>query len=364
MRRKLWLVLGLAVLAMALAACVPDATQNSLDPQGPYARDINNLFVPVLVIAGVIFVVVEGLLLYIAFRYRRRKGREAAMPPQIHGNNRLEIGWTILPALILVGVAVPTVSTIWKLAATPPADSLHVNVLGHQWWWEFDYPDQKIITANEMHIPVGVPVYVQLCAVGRGYEQQPTPSSCQPGPPDGQPPAGIGDAVIHSFWVPELAGKQDAVPSQTGHLMLEADKPGTYSGQCAEFCGLSHAYMRFRVIAQTPEDFDAWVRAQQADGVTPAGGSLAATGMKEFMNGSCIGCHAIQGTDAAANGGPNLTHFASRDCFAGCIFDNTPENVAAWLRDPPKEKPGSWMPNYNLTDQQVQALVAYLETLE
>lgn len=369
MRTRTRLILGLAALAASVAACAPNAQQDSLNPQGPYADKIYDLFVPVFWIAVGVFVVVEGLLLFISLRYRRRKGRAAEIPPQIHGNNRLEIGWTILPALILAGVAVPTVTTIFDLAREPQGDVLEVNVLAHQWWWEFDYPQEGVNTANELHIPTGRPVYLTLCAVGLGYEDQPTPSECQPGPPDGAIPAAIGDGVIHSFWVPELAGTQDVVPGQANTLTLQADAPGRYSGQCKEFCGLSHAYMKFAVVAHTPEDYDAWLRGQQADAVMPESGSLAATGMDVFL-GQCIACHAVQGLEDAngnpvvANGGPNLTHFASRECFAGCWLQNDdPEELAAWLDNPAAVKQGSWMPDYGLTPEEIDAVVAYLQGL-
>ncbi len=359
MRKLSRLVLGGLALALVAAACAPNASQDSLKPAGPYAEKIHALFTPVFWIAAGIFFVVEGLLFTFVVRYRHRKGREG-IPPQVHGNNRLEIAWTIVPALILVGVTVPTVATIYDLAANPKGDVLQVNVIGHQWWWEFDYPDEKVVTANELHIPVGEPVEVSLCAAGLGYQQQVAPNDCQEGPAY----ANVGDDVIHSFWVPELAGKQDVVPGRTNRLVLQADEPGTYSGQCAEFCGLSHAYMRFKVIAQPRSEFDQWVRDQQADATAPTQGSLAATGMDEFLNGACIACHAIQGTDAAAIGGPNLTHLMSRDCFAGCSFDLTEANLKRWLEDPPAMKSGSWMPDYGLTPDQIDALVAYLTTLK
>jgi cytochrome c oxidase subunit II len=369
-RTRTRLVLGLAALTAFASACVSNAPQDSLNPQGPYAQKSYDLIVPVFIVAGVVFLIVEGLLLFFVFKYRRRKNRPAQIPPQIHGNNRLEIAWTILPALILAGVAVPTVTTIFDLARKPEGNVLEVNVLAHQWWWEFDYPGEGIVTANELHIPTGRPVYVTLCAVGLGYDQQPTPNECQPGPPDGQPPAAVGDGVIHSFWVPELAGTQDVVPGHANTLTLEADHPGRYSGQCKEFCGLSHAYMKFAVVAHTPEDYDAWVRNQQSDAVMPAQGSLAATGMDVFLNGQCIACHAIQGLEDAngnplsANGGPNLTHFASRECFAGCYYANADtEKLSQWLDNPASLKAGSWMPDYNLTRDEIKALVAYLESL-
>lgn len=354
------LVLGGIALALVAAACAPNASQDSLRPAGPYAEKINNLFRPVFWIATAIFFVVEGLLLYLVIRYRHRHGRQG-IPPQVHGNQRLEIAWTILPALILVGVAVPTVSTIYDLAAQPTGRVLNVSVIGHQWWWEFDYPGLNVNTANELHIPVGQPVSLSLCAAGVGYEGQPAPNDCQ------QIPATIGDSVIHSFWVPRLGGKQDVVPGRINHLLIQADRPGVYPGQCAEFCGLSHGYMRFTVVAQPRDEFDAWVRRQQADAATPPGGSLAASGLNEFLNGRCIECHAIQGTEAASIGGPNLTHFAGRDCFAGCIFEVTRRNLARWLDNPSAVKGGvpggTWMPDYNLTDDQIRALVAYLMTL-
>jgi cytochrome c oxidase subunit 2 len=250
---------------------------------------------------------------------------------------------------------------------------LNVNVSGHQWWWEFDYPDQKIRTANIMHIPIGTNVYVSLCAVGAtdGGNGPPYGGTC-----GDQPPPGVGDAVIHSFWVPELNGKQDVVPGRTNHLTLYADHPGTYEGQCYEYCGLSHANMKFKVVAQTPSDFQAWVAEQEAPAVTAQPGTLAAKGEGLFwgqngQGGQCIACHTISGlvndegtAVATATGGPNLTHFASHDCFAGCMFTNTPANVEKWLADPPGVKPGSKMPNYHLTPDEIQALTAYLETLK
>lgn len=365
--RWIWALLGLAVFA---SSCVSNAQQDALNPQGPYAQKSYDLLVPVFWVATAVFVVVQGLLIFFAIRYRRRKGRPAQMPPQIHGNNRLEIAWTILPALILAGVAVPTVTTIFDLAREPEGNVLEVDVMGHQWWWEFDYPAEGVNTANELHIPTGRPVYLTLCAVGLGYEDKPTPSECQPGPPDGDAPAAIGDGVIHSFWVPELAGTQDVLPGQANTLVLQADEPGRYSGQCKEFCGLSHAYMKFAVIAHAPDDYEAWVRNQQADAVMPQPGSLAATGMDVFLNGQCIACHAVQGLEDAngnpviANGGPDLTHFASRECFAGCWLDNAEtQELAAWLDDPAAVKQGSWMPDYGLTPDEIQALVAWLQGL-
>jgi cytochrome c oxidase subunit II len=359
-RRALALLGGLLALVVTSAACAPNATQDSLKPHGPNARQIDNLFTPVFWIAAAVFVVVEGLILLFLFRYRHRKGSDR-MPPQIHGNTKLEIGWTILPVIVLVGVAVPTVATLFDLARKPTGDVINVTVVGHQWWWEFDYTDPSmqastqppapVKTANELYVPVNRTVYLSL--------------KCDP---DFQ--GGVGNAVIHSFWIPELFGKQDCIPGHVNHITFSADSAGTYYGQCYEFCGLSHANMRERVVALSGPDFDAWAQGQRQDGATPAAGSLADQGRQFFFGtngqgGQCLQCHAIQGTQAGAIGGPNLTHFASRDCFAGCIFDNhDPEQVAAWLANPPARKPGSNMPNYHLSEDEINALVAYLEQLK
>ena len=372
-RRKTLLAVGLVALAAVAGACASNATQSTLEPAGEFARKPYDLFVPVFWVAVGIFVLVEGALVYFALRYRHRKGREG-IPPQVHGNTRLEIAWTILPAVILAGVAVPTVTTIFDLARDPDPGTMRVDVLGHQWWWEFSYLQQGFTTANELHIPTGEPVFLRLCAVGiAGSPESPSvaPSECQPGSPDGPPAAAVGDAVIHSFWVPELAGTQDVVPGQTNTLWIEADAPGTYEGQCKEFCGLSHAYMKFTVVAHTPEDFAQWVRDQQAQAVMPEPGSAAAAGAEIFGTGQCIQCHAINGLQdqngqqiAGSNGAPNLTHLMSRECFRGCTMPITPENLERWLQNPQAVEAGSWMIlDPLLTQDQIDALVEYLMTL-
>jgi cytochrome c oxidase subunit 2 len=205
-------------------------------------------------------------------------------------------------------------------------------------------------------------VYLTMCAVGLGYEQQISPSTCQ------EQPAAVGDAVIHSFWVPQLAGTQDVIPGRTTNLTIQADEPGTYTGQCKEFCGLSHAYMKLIVVAHEPAEFDAWVAGQQQP-AKPAVSGDAVAGREVFL-ARCTGCHAIAGLQDAngnpltANGGPNLTHFESRQCFAGCMLAKTDENLRRWLADPPAVKAGSWMPDYGLSEQEIEQLIAFLDTLE
>ena len=362
MRKKVVPVLGLLALALLLAACAPHASQDSLKPAGPFARDPKNLFEKVFWFGAVpVFVLVEGGILWIVFKYRHRKGRDR-MPPQIHGNTRLEIGWTIVPAVILAVVMVPTVATIWDLARQPPDDALHVNVIGHQWWWKYQYTDADrqttaetpgpITIANELVIPTGRVVYLTITSEAGGLTRE---------EPDGT--IARDAAVIHSFWIPQLAGTQDAVPNQENHILMQADQPGIYQGQCKEFCGLSHGIMKAQVRAVTPEEFAAWAAGQKEDAVQPEAG-LAATGFDTFMNGQCIACHAIQGTDAAGISAPDLTHFASRDCMVGCLLPNDAESIKTWLHDPPAVKPGSFMPNYHLSEGDIDALTAYLQTLE
>ena len=282
-------------------------------PPGPYAQKSFDLFVPVFWVAVGIFVIVEGLLLLFVIRYRHRKNQTARIPAQIHGNTRLEIAWTILPTLILAGVAVPTIATIWDLAAKPTGDVLEVNVLAHQWWWEFDYPGQDILTANELHIPTGRPVYLTLCAVGFGYGTPvpseggpPAPNACQTGPPDGQQPAAIGAAVIHSFWVPELAGTQDVVPDLTNHLTIQADEPGVYEGQCKEFCGLSHAYMKFHGGRAHAGGLRTMGGRAAGARVCPTCRGPAAAGKEIFLQ-TCTACHAVAGLETA-NGQPAIAN--------------------------------------------------------
>jgi cytochrome c oxidase subunit 2 len=361
-RKKLLWVLAVAGLTLVMAACSSDLPQNSLAPAGENARQIDDLFEPIFWVAAAVFVLVEGGILWIVIRYRRRKGRER-MPSQIHGNSRLEIGWTIAPAVILAVVMVPTVSLIWKLAADPAPDALHVTAQGYQWWWGFqytdedmkvDYADAPITVADVMVIPADRQVYLSLSSEG-GLIGDPNPDHM----------------VIHSFWVPRLAGKQDVVPGRTNTILLNADEPGTYWGQCAEFCGLQHGRMKFRIVALDAGDWEAWVENEKSPAASPSD-PLAKKGEELFLNplsdgrGACTACHAIGGTDAGGIAGPNLTHFAAPEhqCFGGCNWETTDEEaLKAWLRNPDAVKLGSKMPNYNLSEDEIDALVAYLYSL-
>jgi cytochrome c oxidase subunit 2 len=323
------------VLLFLLSACgrrvLPQDTLNSAGPEG---HKINSLFWPVFWIAVGVFVLVEGLLVVALVRFRARPGR--GIPKQVHGNKRLEVTWTIIPAVLLAGVAIPTIGTIFSLAAKP-AQALTINVTGHQWWWEVRYPSLNVTTANEIHIPVGQPVLVYVTSVD----------------------------VIHSFWVPRLAGKQDLEPGRINHVTIEASEPGTYLGQCAEYCGFSHANMRLRVMAEPAVQFQAWAAQEKQPAATPPAGSLSAQGAQDFATGACVGCHTVNGVkNAAGTLGPNLTHFGSRTTFAGATFANTAPNLELWLRDPPAIKPGADMPDLHLTQDQINALIAYLQSLK
>jgi cytochrome c oxidase subunit 2 len=336
---------GLAVSLLLLSGCAKQhLPQDTFNPAGPVASKEAGLYWFVFWIAVAVFVLVEGLLVAAMIKFRHRPGR--GVPKQVHGNRMLEIAWTIAPAVLLAGVGIPTITNIVSLARKPPG-ALEISVVGHQWWWEAKYPKQGVTTANEIHIPVGQPVYISLNAGDSG-----------PALP----------AVIHSFWIPRLAGKQDLEPGHTTHLWLEASQPGVYLGQCAEYCGLSHANMRMRVFAQSPSDFDAWVRQQLQKAPPPDPEATAALGA-----GGCAGCHTITGVEGFAGIiGPNLTHFGARTTFAGSIFRNTPDLLSQWLTNPQALKPGNDMtigpgntPGRSvLTKDQIRALVRYLESLK
>jgi len=312
---------AVALAVVVLAGCGdktgPNNKQNALRPAGPYAHQILNLFTPFFWVAVVIGVGVVGATIYVALRFREKPGEERAVK-QTHGNVALEIGWTIIPALILMVMAVPTVATIFSLAKRPTGPNVvHVTVSARQWWWQFTYDDTHIVTANELHIPVGQPVSLTLV-----------------GPPPCNSPGCYNNGVIHSFWVPELNGKKDVVPGRTQFLKLKADRPGTFLGQCAEYCGLSHANMRLRVIAQTPADYQAWVQRQ----LQPLSAAALAQFSKYNQAWTCLACHSDDPKTPGAIA-PNLTHVADRCMFAGDIFPTDESHLTDWIYNAPSMKP-------------------------
>jgi len=373
----------LAVLVLLVATgCAGDAPLDTLDPKGPEAKDIDGLLNPVLLIAAVVFLFVELGIVYLVVRFRRRKDDDdAELPTQTHGHLVLELGWTILPALILAGVAYGTLATLFELEEDPGEDALQIDVIGQQWWWEFQYDvdgddEADFRTANEMVIPIDTAIDLDITSRD----------------------------VIHSFWIPALNGKRDAVPGRHHPLTMEAPEPGSYWGQCTEYCGLSHANMRMRVIALPQDEYDAWLENQTAEAEAATGD--AQSGQELFIS-SCSRCHEVRGlegsqfsgqSDTVSGTAPELTHLMTRSTFAGSLFrlfaEADDDDVAdlytrlaeegtfnrvqleAWLRDPPAEKPmyadletlgtdlPRGMPNLELTEEQIDQLVAYLQTLD
>lgn len=343
-RSRLPLLGGLALLALALSGCNPNAPMYVLNTDAALATMITGLFLPIIWIAVAVFVLVEGGLLYAMIKFRRRPGQ--GLPAQTHGNTTLEITWTIIPTVILAVIAIPTVAVIFDAANTDdrPGEKIHIRVIGHQWWWEFEYPELGIVTANEFHMPTGTTAVFDITS----YD------------------------VIHSFWVPRLGGKRDALPGHINKIWYHSDKPGLYYGQCTEYCGDSHANMRIRAIVQTPAEFEEWVKLQKAAPPPPSGD--AAVGQSVFRS-KCISCHAIQGVstiqrvaspDPKKIYGPDLTHVGGRTSIGSGMFENTPKTMADWIRDPQGVKPGSKMvvPAPALHENEVQALAAYLTSLK
>ncbi len=404
-----------ALTVLALAACAGEYPNTTFEPKSEFARSIDFLWDRMLLLGTIVFVLVELALIYVIFRYRRRPN-DNTTPPQTHGNAALEVTWTLIPAIILIFIAIPTVRTIFETQAKVAAGALEIEVIGHQWWWEFKYPEYNIVTANEIYLPVGRTVNFKMTSAD----------------------------VIHSFWIPQLAGKRDVVTNRTNYIWFTPDStlgPSVWNGFCTEYCGSSHARMKFRVFTVQPEQFESWVTGQQkpaafgavaaaplsvspgADSVpapTPIGDGATAQlaagytfpehlpefayarpnsaiprgltfskgltgnaerGMKSYSSTACIGCHVITGNPMSVGViGPNLTHFGSRSTIGAGSFPNTPAYLALWLKNTRAMKPGSIMPTMGaneydpilkktvttggLDDQQIADIVAYLMSLK
>jgi cytochrome c oxidase subunit 2 len=316
----------------------PDQVTNIFNPLSTPAELVHRIALLTLAVCAVIFITVVGLLIYAIIRFRRRPGDDASEPPQIYGSNQIELAWTVLPILIVVVLILVTARTIADVENYPqPPDALKVTVVGHQWWWEIRYPDLGVVTANELHTPVSESGRRQLTFL--------TLESAD---------------VAHSFWVPQLAGKTDLIPNRVNRMWIEPKQAGTYLGNCAEYCGTQHAKMRIRVIAHSPEEFARWVASQQQP---TAEGGLASAGRERFFSTSCVNCHAIQGTSAKGTFGPDLTHLMSRETLGSGAAPNTPEKLRAWVRNPQAIKEGCLMPDMQLSNQELDQIVAYLLTL-
>lgn len=335
-----WVPAVCVALAMvALAGCSGDGyPQSTLAPKADFAELLDQVYRRSFQLATIVFFLVEGALVWALFRFRGKPGD--AEPAQTHGNALLEVVWTAIPAVILVFIAIPTIQTIFKTAAVPTDDPLVIEVTGHQWWWEFRYPEYNLVTAGDMHVPTGRTVDLRMTT----------------------------DDVIHSFWTPQLAGKRDVFPKRDNRLWFRTDSAGTYPGQCAEFCGTQHARMAFQVVAQDPAAFDAWRTGLAAVGAPPDSGApapdpLVAQGQQLFAVKGCVGCHAVTAVGAPTMVGPNLAGIGTRTMIASGWMPNTDENLARWIRDPQGVKVGVLMPNLGLTDEETTALIAYLRSL-
>ncbi|HEV8365652.1 MAG TPA: cytochrome c oxidase subunit II [Gemmatimonadaceae bacterium] len=420
--------LTVGVLALVfLAACSGQYPNSTFNPTTEFNRESTSLWNTLLVWGTIVFVIVEAILIYTIWRYRRRPGVGVeASSAMMHGNTTLEIAWTVLPALILAIISVPTVRAIFRTQAPAPANALKVDVIGHQWWWEFRYPEYNITTANELYLPIGRPVAFTLRTVD----------------------------VIHSFWIPQLGGKRDVVSNRTNYLWFTPDSAEytVYNGSCNEYCGASHANMRFRVFTVPAENFEQWAAHQrtpamiQAPAAAPAAGTPAPNtpatatpqpnaaaanqppaapaptqavgsyvfprdrvpayaipatpvpadvsfpenlvgdierGRAKYSSSACIGCHKIEGNPMSVGvTGPNLTHVGSRLTIGAGLFPNDPRHMALWIKNARKMKPlqFSSMPTLGkgeydpvmktvinvggLTDQEIADIVAYLQALK
>ena len=315
--------------------------QNIFDPQSTPAEAISEVAWLAIIICAVIFVFVGGAGVYAIWKFRSRPEDSHREPPQIYGSNQVEMAWTVIPVLIVFVLILVTARTIWhvqgEVGPEHPKAALRVHIIGHQWWWEVRYPDLGIVTANEIHVPVSTD--------GSRAVTEITLESAD---------------VIHSFWVPQLAGKTDLIPNRRNLTWIEPRRVGTYYGNCAEYCGTQHANMLLRLMVREPEDFEAWAENQKRPAVEdPA----VAAGRADFMNTSCVNCHTIQGTIARGTFGPDLTHIASRQTIGAGAARMVSEDLHTWLRDPALIKPGALMPDMQLTPQQVDNITDYLMSL-
>lgn len=340
----------LLALALFLAGCGPynfaDDPAMTIDVRSDVNKEIFDLYALVFWLAAAVFIIVEVALLYSVFRFRRRPGQ--GLPKQVHGNNRLEVAWTIAPALMLVVVAIPTIRTIIYMSSPPPVtaagDPVRIEVIGHQYWWEVNYPDLGVTTANEIHIPVGRAAAFTLTSAD----------------------------VQHSFWVPKLGGKMDLFPNRRNRMWFTPTQADNYFGQCAELCGTGHGYMKMRVFAEPEGTFNSWVAAQRQTAQL-ARNDQVTKGQQVFQQNGCGGCHYIEGNQAAVGKiAPNLSHVGSRTTIVSGWIENNPDNLKRWIRRPADVKPGTEveeglvrMPAYeSLPPEDLDALVTYLYSLK
>jgi cytochrome c oxidase subunit 2 len=325
-----------AALLLSLVATACAHAPSPMLPASEPAAHLATLGWWLIAVATIVFLVVLFMLL-VPLRARRHTIDHADVQPP-HNEGMILIAGALVPAIILIGVYIGTLQTLSATATPPVRPKYMIEVTGHQWWWEIHYlnanPDGEITTANEIHIPVGEPIALRVASAD----------------------------VAHSFWVPQLQGKIDAIPGQTNSFWIRADKPGTYRGECAEYCGMQHAHMAMVVVAESKEQFESWMRTQLAPAPEPTD-SLAALGLTVFKSAPCVLCHTIRGTGAGGRMGPDLTHIATRLTLGAGAVDNSPGTMAGWIANAQAFKPGSDMPQIQLDGKSMSALLAYLETL-
>jgi cytochrome c oxidase subunit 2 len=311
---------------------------NIFAPVSTPAQSIFDLSLFVLEVTGAIFIVVFTLLTYAVVKFRKTRANESREPAQVYGSTQLELAWTVIPILIVVVLfltAARVIASIQK--AAQPSNAIEVTVIGHQFWWEYRYPSLKVVTANELHVPVSDPAH-------------PTPTFLTL----------LSADTDHSFWVPRLAGKTDLIPNHPNSMWIDPHETGLYLGQCAQYCGTQHAMMLLRVYVDSRQDFDRWIQEQSRPAHV---GDAASEGQRIFETTACVNCHTIAGTPAKGTFGPDLTHLMSRQTIAAGAAENTLGNLVAWIYNPAAIKPGCKMPSMGLSSQQAVAVAAYLETL-
>src|SRR4051794_21646776 len=330
-------ILG-CITAVAISAQEMHSVGNIFQPQATPAESVYHLSLLVLAVCAAIFIVVAGLLTYTLIRFRRRCG-DRREPAQVYGSDRIEIAWTVIPILIVFVLTMATARIVSATLDKPSSpDALKITVVGHQWWWEVRYPALKIVTANEVHVPVSTIANSAITFIRLESAD-----------------------VAHSFWIPQLAGKTDLIPNHPNRMWIDPKEEGTFLGNCAEYCGTQHANMRLRVIVQSQADFAKWAAGQQQNAVADA---RIEAGRTQFLSLSCVNCHAVSGTAAAGTFGPDLSHLMSRDTLAAGVIPNSAESLRAWIRNPDTVKPGSLMPNMQLTPRQLDEVVTYLSSLK
>ncbi len=307
-------------------------------PVSTPAKSIFGLSIFVLAVTAAIFVVVFTLLAYSVGKFRKRKSDDGREPPQVYGSNQVEVAWTVIPVLIVVALFMATARVIADIQkASPSANTIQVVAIGHQFWWEYRYPGLNVVTANELHVPVSDP-------------EHPTPTLIKL----------LSADTDHSFWVPRLAGKTDLIPNHPNSMWIDPQETGLYLGQCAQYCGTQHAKMLLRVYVQSRDEFDRWIQQQRQPAFV---NDAVSQGQRIFERTACINCHTVAGTVASGHFGPDLAHLMSRDTIAAGAAPNTPDNLRLWIKNPDAIKPGSLMPAMQLSDQELDALTEYLETL-